>query len=195
MVLPLLHAAERQDWELVSKLQHEITDLENQADRIKNEIRTHLPRGIFLPVPRPDLLDLLTRQDKIANRAKGIAGLILGRKMTFPEVLIEPINHFANTCVSACAQAHAVVEHLNEMLETGFSEPETKRVRAMIIEIDKTERDCDDQEAAIRARLFAIENDLRAVEVIFMYRVIEWIGDLANHAQQVGHRLDQLLAR
>jgi predicted phosphate transport protein (TIGR00153 family) len=195
LVLPLLDAVMAEDWASVTKLQAQITELENEADRVKTEIRSHLPRGIFLPVSRPDLLELLTRQDKIANRAKGIAGLILGRKLTFPGDLHPPIRHFAITCISACTQAREVVQNLDEMLESGFSEPETARVRALIHQIDATERDCDEQEAAIRALVFGMEDHLKPVDVIFMYRVIEWIGDLANHAEQVGHRLDQLLAR
>jgi uncharacterized protein Yka (UPF0111/DUF47 family) len=30
--------------------------------------------------------------------------------------------------------------------------------------------------------------------VLFMYRGIEWIGDLSNIGQRIGHRLEMLLA-
>jgi uncharacterized protein Yka (UPF0111/DUF47 family) len=50
-------------------------------------------------------------------------------------------------------------------------------------------------EREIRAQLFTIERDLQPVDVMFLYRVIDWIGDLADRAQKVGSRLQILIAR
>ena len=194
LVPVLLENVAAENWDEVTSIQRRIVELENEADDLKIEIRSRLPRGFFLPVSRPDLLDLLTRQDRIANRAKGIAGLIIGRRLTFPPTLSADIGEFANECVKACRQAREVVRELDELLDTGFKGRETDRVRAMVHEIDITERRCDEIEASIRSHLYGLEAGLSAVDVMFMYRVIEWIGDLANHAERVGHRLDQLLA-
>ncbi len=194
LVTPLLERVAAENWDEVERLQRQIVTLENEADDLKIEIRSNLPRGFFLPVPRPDLLELLTRQDRIANRAKGIAGLILGRRLTFPPLLTADIAEFARECIKACQQARQVVRELDELLDAGFRGLEKQRVRAMVHEIDVTERHCDEIEVALRARLYSLEAGLSPVDVVFMYRVIEWIGDLANHAERVGHRLDQLLA-
>ncbi|MFB3106018.1 MAG: TIGR00153 family protein [Pseudomonadales bacterium] len=194
LVTPLLERVAAENWDEVERLQRQIVTLENEADDLKIEIRSNLPRGFFLPVPRPDLLELLTRQDRIANRAKGIAGLILGRRLTFPPVMTADLAEFARECIKACQQARQVVRELDELLDAGFRGSERRRVRAMVHEIDVTERHCDEIEVALRARLYGLEAGLSPVDVVFMYRVIEWIGDLANHAERVGHRLDQLLA-
>ena len=194
LITPLLECVAAENWDEVERLQQEIVTLENKADDLKIEIRSNLPRGFFLPVPRPDLLELLTRQDRIANRAKGIAGLILGRRLTFPSALTADIAEFARECIKACQQAKQVVRELDELLDAGFRGLEKQRVRTMVHEIDVTERRCDEIEVALRTRLYSLEAGLPPVDVVFMYRVIEWIGDLANHAERVGHRLDQLLA-
>ena len=194
LVEPLLQAVHAGDWPEVIRLQEEIVRGENEADDLKTEIRSRLPRGFFLPVSRPDLLDLLTRQDRIANRAKGIAGLVLGRRMSFPAQMTDPLTEFVEECVKACDLARQVVSKLDELLDTGFRGQETESVRALVHQIDATERRCDEMEIDLRTTLFGLESELSAVNVIFMYRVIEWIGDLANHAERVGHRLDQLLA-
>ena len=44
---------------------------------MKRELRTHLPKGLFMPVDRRDVLDVLLRQDIIANQAKDIAAIDL----------------------------------------------------------------------------------------------------------------------
>ena len=195
MIEPFLTSAAEGNWTACGTLQAEIVQLEREADEVKRDIRYHLPQGFFLPVPRPDLLDLLTRQDRIANKAKDIAGLVLGRQLRFPAEMTEGIREFAEACVGACARAHAVVRELDDLLGTGFGAREMQRVHAMISELDRDERSCDEREVELRATLFDLESGLAPVDVMFMYRIIERIGDLANAAQRVGHRIDLLLAR
>ena len=43
-----------------------------------------------MPVSRQDLLEVLLRQDKIANMSKDIAGTIVGRQMKLPEIVPDP---------------------------------------------------------------------------------------------------------
>ena len=69
-----------QDFDAAQRLYDSISSQERKADHIKKDLRTHLPRSIFLPVPRTDVLDLLATQDVLANRTKDIAGIMLGRK-------------------------------------------------------------------------------------------------------------------
>jgi uncharacterized protein Yka (UPF0111/DUF47 family) len=47
----------------------------------------------------------------------------------------------------------------------------------------------------LRSDLFAVEKDLYAVDVMFMYRVIESIADIADDAERVGRRFQQMLAK
>ena len=65
----------------------------------------------------------------------------------------------------------------------------------MIKELDAIESDTDKIEVKVRAALFKIEDDLPPVQVMFLYRTIDWIGELADLSQRVGSRLELLLAR
>ncbi len=66
---------------------------------------------------------------------------------------------------------------------------------SIIKTLDEIEGDSDRMQVEIRARLFAVEKDLPPVEVIFLYRIIDWIGDLGDLAQRVGSRLELMLAK
>jgi len=81
---PLFDAVIANDQDTVAEARIKIAKLENEADELKWELRHHLPTGLFMPVDRRDLLEVLMMQDKIANQAKDIAGLIVGRHMTLP---------------------------------------------------------------------------------------------------------------
>ena len=73
---PLIDALSRGDRDEVSRLRDEVFALESQADKLKGEIRSHLPKLMMLPVDRRDLLDLLGSQDDIADAAQDVAGLM-----------------------------------------------------------------------------------------------------------------------
>lgn len=65
----------------------------------------------------------------------------------------------------------------------------------MIKTLDDIESDTDKIQVKVRAALFKQEKDLPPVDVMFMYRVIDSIGDLADLSQRVGSRLELMLAR
>jgi predicted phosphate transport protein (TIGR00153 family) len=65
----------------------------------------------------------------------------------------------------------------------------------MINQLDEIENDTDAMQITLRKDLLALEGDLNPVDVMFLYQIIEWIGDLADLAERVGARLEILLAR
>jgi len=194
-LIPLFNAVINEDWEEVAKCQKLISGLEREADVLKKELRLNLPKGLFMPVSRQDLLEVLLMQDKIANRAKDIAGTIVGRHMTLPEVIHEDYIRFVTRCVTACKQARKAINEFDELVETGFSGHEIRIVAEMINKLDSIESDTDNLQAAIRRKIFAIENELPPIQVVFLYKIIEWTGDVADRAQAVGSRLQLMLAR
>lgn len=194
-LMPLFHAVLAEDWPGVEAIQRQMVLLEREADRLKKAVRMHLPRGLFLPVPRSDLLELLSVQDKVANRAKDIAGLMLGRQMRIPPSLQALMLEYVERAVEASAQAMRAVGELNELLETGFGGREAALVERMVDELERIEDDTDRLQIEVRRALFQQEHALPPVDVMFLYQIIEWIGQVADRAQRVGNRLEQLLAR
>jgi len=182
------------DWELARSIQQQVVKYENEADEIKKQLRLHLPKSLFLPVPRTDLLELLTMQDRIPNRAKDIAGIIMGRRMAIPASMKDQMNEFVRSSVAAAEQALTAINELDELLETGFSGRELTVVENMIKELDDREERADQLEIGVRTSLFALEAQLPPVDVMFLYNTIDWVGDIANRAHDVGGRLQLLLA-
>lgn len=184
-----------QEWDAAKDLQKKISSLEGEADKLKKELRMHLPKSLFLPVSRRDLLEVLSMQDRVANRAKDIAGLVLGRKMEIPQPLRELFLSYVDLCVETSGQAQVAINELDELMETGFQGKEVSLVESMIKTLNKLEGETDKMQVKIRAALFKIEKDLPPVDVMFLYQIIEWVGDLADLSQRVGSRLEILLAK
>ena len=194
-LVPFFEAVMAEDWAKVEQVQQEMSRLEHEADKLKKSVRLHLPKSLFLPVPRSDLLELLSVQDKVANRAKDIAGLMLGRQMAIPQALQPLVRTYVQRSVDASAQALKAMNELDELLETGFAGREAVLVETLIEELGSIENDTDRLQIEVRRNLFKLEKDLPPVDVMFLYQIIDWVGDVADRAQRVGNRLEQLLAR
>jgi len=194
--LPLFFSAVlKEDHSKAKEVYKEISKLEHKADALKKKLRLHMPKSLFMPVARRDLLELLLVQDKAANQSKDIAGLIVGRKMVFPEELTKLLPDYVKRCVEACKQAKKVINELDELVETGFAGKEIKVVASIINELDNIESDTDKLQVKIRAALMKIEKDLPPVDVMFYYKVIEGIGEVADISERIGSRVELLLAK
>jgi len=182
------------DWNAAAAVRDEIGDLEHEADNLKKEIRLHLPKSLFMPVPRQDLLELLLVQDKIANRTKDVAGIVVGRKLQPPPEIAEQFIDFVDRNIDAAKQARKSVRELDELFTAGFRGAEVQLVAGLIEELDRIETDTDDKQAALRWSLYKIEKSLDPIDAMFMYKVIELVGEVADMAERVGRRLELLLS-
>jgi predicted phosphate transport protein (TIGR00153 family) len=194
-LIPFFEACTAKDWSEAAKIRRKLSKLEQDADTLKRQLRLELPGGLFMPVDRADLLELLTQQDKIANKAKDIAGRVLGRKLEVPVSLQVEFSIYLKRCIDATEKAAEAINELDDLLETGFRGREVALVEKMINQLDAIEDDTDGLQIILRKNLLAIEKDLNPIDVMFLYQIIDWVGDLADLAERVGARLEILLAR
>jgi predicted phosphate transport protein (TIGR00153 family) len=194
-VEPLFEAVCSGETAGIEQHQQRIDDLEGQADRLKNDLRTHLPRRLFLPVDRRDLLEILDLQDSMADKAQDIAEVFIVREMPVPPSMKRPLIELVQAVCRTCDQAGAIIGELDELLETGFRGREASRVEGMIHELGTLEGETDRLGAALTREVFRLESELSPVTVLLWYQLIEWIGDMADNAEKVGNRLRLLIAR
>ena len=192
---PLIQALADGDQAEVVRVKDRIFEREDKADKIKNELRLHLPKSFFMPVDRRDLLEILHLQDTIANRAQDIAGLLVERKMTIPPFMQVPLIALTTRCIDTCEHSLSVIEELDELLALGFRGMEVDKVNDMLKELNDIENETDELGMALARTLFEHEDDMKPVSVMMWYRLIEWIGDLADYAEKVGDRLRLLIAK
>lgn len=190
-----IKATYAEDWRKAGITREKIVNLEHAADDLKRELRLNLPRSLFMPVSRTDVLEMLSVQDRIANKARDISGLIIGRKMVIPPRLQDLYLRFVERCLDAVSQAEKTVNELDELFESGFRGREIELLMEMTKELDEIENDGDSLQVELRAALFEIEKDLPPIDVMFLYKILDWTGDLGDLAQRVGSRLHLMIAR
>lgn len=188
-------AIHEKNWIKAEEIRITIGHKEGEADILKKKLRLSLPSTFMMPFSRRDLLDLLLIQDSIANITKDVSGLMINRKMTLPDKIFDDVIKLTDVCIRTSAAALKAVNELDELLETAFSNRERKVVNSIIGDVNELESESDKIQHLIRAKLFPLEQDLPPVDVMFYYRAVEWLGELADAAQKVGSRLEVLLAK
>jgi len=194
--LPLFfRASVEKDYSSCKRLHKSISGMEAAADAIKIDLRTHLPNSLFMPMPREQILDIVRLQDKIANISQDISGIMTGRKTEIPEAVVELFIAFVQRAVDAAHQAQSAINELDELVETGFRGRQVDVVQNMIAKLEEIEKETDKQERKLRHAMFKIEKGYDPLDMMFLYRMIDWIGKLADVAHQVGGRIQLLMAR
>ena len=188
-------ASNAQDSNTAETIHISINNKEQKADKLKKKLRMNLPSTFMMPFSRRDLLDVLLIQDSIANITKDLAGLMMTRRMVFPEEIAGDFIKLAGLCIKTSAAALMAINELDELLETAFSSRERKIVDKMIKTVNELEHGTDDAQNDIRNKLFTLESNLPPVDVMFYYRAIEWLGETADAAQKVGSRFEVMLTK
>ena len=191
----LVQASNDLDRARAREIRAAINEARDDAKKLKLSVRKHLPGSLFLPVPRSDLLELLAVQDLVAELALRFANVVVEREMHFPDSLNDPFLEYTSSCARTTQQALTAIQELDELLEVGFSGKEVKRVEAMLRELDKLEQRSSKQLLKLQRCLFKLESSLSPVDVMFYYRALELLSDLADAGDKVGERLQILLAK
>jgi predicted phosphate transport protein (TIGR00153 family) len=163
---PLFEALAAGDQEGVVTVKNKIFEREAEADKIKNDLRGALPKSLFMPVDRRDLLEVLQMQDSIADTAQDIAGLLVERRMEIPDFMKEPMLALARRSVEACEQSAKIIEELDELVAMGFRGREASQVEDMVEKLNLIEDDTDELGIELARHLFEHEDEIKPVSVM-----------------------------
>jgi thiamine-phosphate pyrophosphorylase len=158
-------------------------------------IRSHLPATLLMPVDRRDLLDLLGTQDSIAGAAQDVASLLALGRLRVPAAMDAQLMPFVQRVVDSVVTCTTAIDTLDELLETGFGRREGDKVLAIAQQIDGIETETDTMGMELVRKLIEHEKDTDVLSVVFWYRLLQSLGNIADEAENVGDRLRVLLAR
>jgi len=190
-----LNSSLKSDWSEAKNFLLSISRYESKSDALKIEVCQNLHKGVFLPVSKGQVLSLLMYQDEIANISEDLAGLIYGRKMKFPLSIHSDMVKYLDSSINACFHAEKAIAELSQIIESGFSGSVNDVTESIISDLNNIESSNDKLQIELRRKIFALENDLPPLDVIFLYEIIKKIGNLADCAQKVGVQLIILVSR
>lgn len=194
-VRPLVEAFLDEDYEEVERIYERISKLEHKADVIKREIRNHLPKSLFLPVDRGDMLKFLKEQDAIADTAEDIAVLLTVRRTRVPPVLREGLLAFTDKVIEVSEMLVKAAGELENLREASFKGKGAERVIEQIERVSQGEYEADCIQTDVSRLLYDHEAEVDPISVYFIMKLFRLLGELANHAENTGDNLRMMLAK
>lgn len=180
-------------WEDAVDIQKNISLKESDADRLQRHVSRRLHSKMFLPVSRYELLSLVKSQDSIANQSEDIAGYVLSRQIVFPKDMHDEMIKFVQSSIAVCDEADHIVARLDSVMKSGFKGPDISEVERMADEIHDLEHQNDLLQVVLRKKLRAHEVSLSPVDTMFIYKILERIGNIADSAHRIGEKFTLML--
>lgn len=193
LVRPLMDAFLKGEDKKLKEMAAKIFKAEHDADMVKKDIRNNLPKSIFLPVARGDLLSFLKEQDNIADSAEDLAVLLTMRKTAVPEELKPELKDFVERVIETYEVAMTVSSEIKVLAETSFGGVEAHKVMELIENLKLKEWEADKAQMEAAKKMFSIEKKLDPVSVMMWMHIFNELGTLANHAENAGDRMRMML--
>lgn len=188
-----LAAFEQSNWDEIEPLANQVSKLEHQADQIKDEIRGKLRRRFFMPVDRSQILEILSIQDNLADTAEDVSVLLTFRRLSNPSEIVAGFQKFRESNVKAFRLVEAIINDLDELLETGFGGAEAEKVRTVVHDIAYAEHEADVVQRGLLKIVLSDEANLSAADLHMWMQLIKQLARLSNLSENLADRVQMTL--
>lgn len=193
MLQDLFRALELKNYDEVEKISNKISELEHTADLTKNDIRNHLPRSLFLPIDRRQLLDILSLQDNIADSVEDIAVLVNLKPIEILEGFKDDFYTFLTSNIDTYNEAEKIIKEMHELLETSFGGSEAEKVKIMVDRVAFKEHEVDLIQRRLLKKLFASESQMTYSSFHLWQKIFEALANISNLSEKLANQIRMTL--
>ncbi|MCD6481489.1 MAG: TIGR00153 family protein [Thermoplasmata archaeon] len=184
-----------ENFENFHEIAEKVSELEHEADLIKGNIRAHLPRSVLMPVDKRYFLWLLREQDAILDHAENLAQLLDLRHTIIPKEMKDDFKDHMNLVAATVEEMEKAVENVKDLLMTSFSGRERDETKEYIHNVHQKEWEADQKRYAITAKIYEMEDKLDAMDEYHLLKIVDWIDDIADHAENAADWLRAMIAK
>lgn len=185
----LFKALEARDYEALELVAARIGEIEHQAELTKRDIRNHLPKSLFLPIDRTQLLEILSTQDKIADKAKDISVLATIKPIELLPSFINEFKDFLQKNISTFDSVLRITKEMHELVESSFGGVEAEKVCSLIEEVSMREHEVDIVQRQLLKKLFNVENDMPYTTFYIWQKMCVALASISNLSESLAFRI------
>jgi uncharacterized protein len=183
-------ASECEDFE---QLHQSINTLESNADRIKQNIRGHLPKGVLMPVDKFQFLWYLREQDKVMDSMQDALHWLSYRTTVVPDELVDDLTLMVDKAVEVIHQMPVMANGAVRYFRS-YARRDRDAVKQTIRTLREQEGESDRIERKLKSDIFILTvQDPSAT--FHLIRLVEFIGEISNHAENAGDMMRAMVAR
>lgn len=179
--------------EKIEQIAKKISELEHDADLIKNDIRSSLPKSFLFSMDRINFLEILTLQDNLADIGEDIADILILKKLPPLPSLEEKLREYIDSNLDATWILKEMVFNLDTLIEASFGGPVAIKMHEQIRDITLKEHEADQIKKEVKKSLFALSDQLNFSDFILWLNFIEEIGQISHFAEKEALRIGMFL--
>ncbi|WP_201456551.1 TIGR00153 family protein [Chlamydia sp. 17-3921] len=192
-MLPLFSALRDGQHGVVAEIAKAISEKEYQADCIKNDMRNHLPVGLFMPISRAGILEIISIQDSIADTAEDVAILLTIRRLCFYSSMEKLFFQFLEKNLEAFELTMTLLHEFNKLLESSFGGRKADKARLLVGRIAKAEHESDVVQRELMQVIFSDEFVIPEKEFYLWLQVIRRTAGISDSSEKLAHRINMTL--
>lgn len=170
-----------------------VSEFEHEADLIKNDIRTALPKSYLFSLDRHNFLEILAIQDDLADIAEDIANILTAKRVQVPPEMREDFYQYVNKNMDAAFDAKDIIFLFDQLVEASFGGRIAEAVKERTDLAAYKEHEADIIKRKLMKHLFNSENRLTSADFYLWVRLIEDIGHISHHSEKLALRVGMLL--
>jgi len=172
------------EFDVAKESSYSVHLLESEADSKRREIIEKLHQGAFLPVIRTDIIKLISRQDKIADRAESCCDFCISQRPSVPK-------EFKDSFVELIEVSVRTFAPYKEALENMFVD--YKLVKDDIHSVNTIEEEADTLEWKFTKQIF--NSNLELARKIHLREFIFHIVSISDIIEDAADALDIIIVK
>ncbi|MBN1754583.1 TIGR00153 family protein [bacterium] len=182
-----------EDYENASKYAEMVSKIEHEGDLIKGNIRSHLPKGIWMPFDKRDFLTLLKEQDSVMDYSEDVVQWLCMRKTRIPDEIKELFLKHLMKVLETVEALEKVVSHSNELIVNSLSKKRRASTKKALKEVHKLEGEADEINKELTQMIFNL--DKGPLEIFILLKAVDLMDQIANHAENAGDMIRAMMAK
>ena len=178
-----------------SDVAKKISDIEHDADVIKTNLRNHLPSTLFMPVDKGKFLRAIREQDSIIDHMDNLARMLDMRHTKIPKLMQDEFSDHLEVVIKTVEAMKEAVCNIMDLVETSFVKKEREQTKEFIYKVQKLEQEADEKKYIATKSIYKLEKKLNPMDVYHLLKIVDWIDDIADHAENVTDWLRAMIAK
>lgn len=180
--------------EKLDDIAYEVSRLEHHADQVKIDIRNQLLRRFFMPINRPDVMDILSLQDELADTAEDVCKVITLKELPFHDDIRELFIQFVDQNMEAFAVAASIISELDELIESGFGGAEAEKIRSLAHNVAVAEHEADVIQIKLLKQIYANDTKMSIGQFHLWMRLTRILSQISNVSENLANKVLKTLS-
>ena len=187
-----LEAYHKKDTIQLEEIAKHIFEIEKEADKLKRNIRGHLPKGIILPVERFELFLYLKEQDAIADVTEEIINWLSFKYVKMPKELFKQIESLLIKSIESLKYLENLITYSADFL---LNRNENSRTQAkdIVREIRYSQYLAEEFGNKVKKEIFSKLNE--PLTLFYTLKLVDLILGIPHHAENTADLMRAMIAK